>query len=107
MQAGKGYLYYSNNEEEHELNLIYRYEDMAQVRLPRQAAASRQLNSVWKYDAGAFADNMAVVARIEGLENPENYSIGAFVNGECRGEGSVVSNGRMMISVAGTAGEKV
>lgn len=107
LQAGKGYLYYSNNEEEHELNLIYRPEDMAQVRLPRLAAASRQLNNVWKYDAGAFADNMAVVARIEGLENPENYSIGAFVNGECRGEGSVVSNGRMMISVAGTAGEKV
>lgn len=107
LQAGKGYLYYSNNEEEYELDLIYRPEDMAQARLPRQAAASRQLNNVWKYDAGAFADNMAVVARIEGLENPENYSIGAFVNGECRGEGSVVSNGRMMISVAGTAGEKV
>lgn len=106
LQAGKGYLYYSNNEEEYELDLIYR-EDMAQARLPRQAAASRQLNNVWKYDAGAFADNMAVVARIEGLENPENYSIGAFVNGECRGEGSVVSKGRMMISVAGIAGEKV
>lgn len=107
LQAGKGYLYYSNNEEENELNLIYRYESAEEVRLPRQAAASRQFNNVWKYDAGAFADNMAVVARIEGLENPENYSIGAFVNGECRGEGSVVSNGRMMISVAGTAGEKV
>ena len=107
LQAGKGYLYYSNRDDEYELDLIYRPEDMAQVRLPRQAAASRQLNNVWKYDAGAFADNMAVVARIEGLENPENYSIGAFVNGECRGEGSVVSNGRMMISVAGTAGEKV
>lgn len=107
LQAGKGYLYYSNSDDEYELNLIYHPEDISQVRLPRQAAASRQLNNVWKYDAGAFADNMAVVARIEGLENPENYSIGAFVNGECRGEGSVVSNGRMMISVAGTAGEKV
>lgn len=107
LQAGKGYLYYSNSDDEYELNLIYHPEDMAQVRLPRLAAASRQLNNVWNYDAGAFADNMAVVARIEGLENPENYSIGAFVNGECRGEGSVVSNGRMMISVAGTAGEKV
>lgn len=106
LQAGMGYLYYSNRDDEYELDLIV-YPDMAQARLPRQAAASRQLNSVWKYDAGAFADNMAVVARIEGLENPENYSIGAFVNGECRGEGSVVSNGRMMISVAGTAGEKV
>lgn len=107
LQAGKGYLYYSNRDDEYELDLIYRPEDISQVRLPRLAAASRQLNNVWKYDAGAFADNMAVVARIEGLENPENYSIGAFVNGECRGEGSVVSNGRMMISVAGTAGEKV
>lgn len=107
LQAGKGYLYYSNRDDEYELDLIYRYESAEEVRLPRLAAASRQLNNVWKYDAGAFADNMAVVARIEGLENPENYSIGAFVNGECRGEGSVVSNGRMMISVAGTAGEKV
>ena len=107
LQAGKGYLYYSNNEEEYELDLIYRPEDMAQARLPRQVAARQLEKKVWNYDAGAFADNMAVVARIEGLENPENYSIGAFVNGECRGEGSVVSKGRMMISVAGIAGEKV
>lgn len=105
LQAGKGYLYYSNSEEEEEKELNFDYFTM----LPRaREVAARQLEKkVWKYDAGAFADNMAVVARIEGLENPENYSIGAFVNGECRGEGSVVSNGRMMISVAGTAGEKV
>lgn len=104
LQAGKGYLYYSNSEEEEkELNFDY----FTMVPEARQAAASRQLHNVWNYDAGAFADNMAVVARIEGLENPENYSIGAFVNGECRGEGSVVSKGRMMISVAGIAGEKV
>lgn len=105
LQAGKGYLYYSNSEEEEEKELSFDYFTM----LPRaREVAARQLEKkVWNYDAGAFADNMAVVARIEGLENPENYSIGAFVNGECRGEGSVVSNGRMMISVAGTAGEKV
>ena len=104
LQAGKGYLYYSNSEEEEkELNFDY----FTMVPEAREVAARQLEKKVWNYDAGAFADNMAVVARIEGLENPENYSIGAFVNGECRGEGSVVSKGRMMISVAGTAGEKV
>ena len=108
LQAGKGYLYYSNGEGEKSLDMVFYPEDMAQARQTKQIAAARQLEKkVWNYDAGAFADNMAVVARIEGLENPENYSIGAFVNGECRGEGSVVSKGRMMISVAGIAGEKV
>ena len=104
LQAGKGYLYYSNSEEEEkELNFEY----FTMVPEAREVAARQLEKKVWNYDAGAFADNMAVVARIEGLENPENYSIGAFVNGECRGEGSVVSKGRMMISVAGIAGEKV
>ena len=104
LQAGKGYLYYSNSEEEEkELNFDY----FTMVPEAREVAARQLEKKVWNYDAGAFADNMAVVARIEGLENPENYSIGAFVNGECRGEGSVVSKGRMMISVAGIAGEKV
>lgn len=105
LQAGKGYLYYSNSEEEEEKELNFDYFTM--VPSAREVAARQLEKKVWNYDAGAFADNMAVVARIEGLENPENYSIGAFVNGECRGEGSVVSKGRMMISVAGTAGEKV
>ena len=50
---------------------------------------------------------MAIVAEIEKLENPEDYTIGAFVDGECRGMGKVVKDGKMMINVAGESGEVV
>ena len=48
-----------------------------------------------------------IVAQIADLENPEDYTIGAFVDDECRGMGKVVKDGKMMISVAGKAGETV
>ena len=50
---------------------------------------------------------MAIVAEIAELENPEDYTIGAFVGDECRGMGKVVKDGKMMISVAGKSGETV
>ena len=50
---------------------------------------------------------MAIVAKIANLENPEDYTIGAFVGDECRGMGKVVKDGKMMINVAGKAGEVV
>lgn len=50
---------------------------------------------------------MAIVAEIENLENPEDYTIGAFVGDECRGMGKVVKDGKMMINVAGQSGEIV
>ena len=103
LKAGKGYLYYSNSENEKKLSFdAYPSEsDEAQSK-----PASRKTN-IWQYDAGAFADNMAIVAELEGLQNPEQYTIGAFVNGECRGEGNFVSGNKMMISVAGKSGEDV
>lgn len=102
-QAGKGYIYYSVGEAEKYLNFnAYPSESDETQSKP----ASRKTN-IWQYDAGAFADNMAIVAELEGLQNPEQYTIGAFVNGECRGEGNFVSGNKMMISVAGKSGEDV
>ena len=48
-----------------------------------------------------------MVAEISNLNNPEDYTLGAFVDGECRGEGSFVTGNKMMISVAGKTGEDV
>lgn len=103
-QAGKGYIYYSTSEEEKDITFdVYPSVDDATAK----QRAARQMTSVWQYNAGAFADNMAMVAEISNLNNPEDYTIGAFVDGECRGEGNFVVGNKMMISVAGKAGEEV
>lgn len=50
---------------------------------------------------------MTIVAQIEGAFNTENLIIGAFVGDECRGQGHFVKGDKLMINVAGTAGEHV
>ena len=104
-QAGKGYIYYSGSDEEKDIS--FEFVPAAEEVSNAKARVARRTFSVWQYDAGAFADNMAIVAEINGLQNPEHYTIGAFVDGECRGEGSFVSGNKMMISVAGKSGEQV
>ncbi|MBQ4524520.1 MAG: hypothetical protein IJA00_00395 [Bacteroidaceae bacterium] len=114
-QTGKGYLYYSTSETENEKGFSFDFIPTAgsgevtpplgqSVALNTQKAAAE---SVWQYDAGQFADNMAIVAEIPQLDFPADYTVGAFVGDECRGMGSAVQGGKMMISVAGKAGEHV
>lgn len=104
LQAGKGYIYYSTSDGEKEITFdVYPSEDDARA---KQRAPRKTVN-VWQYNAGAFADNMAIVAEMKGIANPEDYTIGAFVDGECRGEGNFVTGNKMMISVAGKTGEQV
>ena len=68
------------------------------------ARAARQ--SVWSYDQSRFANNLTVVAEVSDLDNPEEYTIGAFVDGECRGEG-IFEDGRAFITVHTDGGEQV
>ena len=63
-------------------------------------------DNVWEYDHSRFMNNMTMVATLEGIDHPEQYSIGAFVGEECRGEG-FVSNGKAFITVHCDAGEYV
>ena len=128
LEAGKGYLYYNssdatntfsfdytpdfNNPEEISL-VTYNYTPDSNIQsynrrlLSKNHPSLSKRSEVWKYDASRFADNMAIVAKIEKLENPEDYTIGAFVGDECRGMGKVVKDGKMMINVAGKSGELV
>lgn len=62
--------------------------------------------SLWQYDHSKFMNNMALVSVLDGITNPQDYSIGAFVGDECRGE-SFVQNGKMFITVHCDAGEYV
>ena len=63
-------------------------------------------DSPWQYDHTLFASNMTMVATVEGILDTDRYTIGAFVNGECRGEGEFI-DGLAFITVHGNAGEQV
>ncbi len=71
----------------------------------RPAGAAARERSVWVYDGSRFANSMAVIAKVD-VEECEDYTIGAFVDDECRGEGRFI-NGLAFISVAGEADENV
>ena len=113
-QAGKGYLYYCTGENgiPNGFSFDFTPESSSEITPPmgQSVALATQraaAESVWQYDAGQFADNMAIVAEIPQLDFPADYTVGAFVGDECRGKGSAVLGGKMMISVAGKAGERV
>lgn len=111
LEAGKGYIYYNASEEINSISFDYTPDFSTQtyssIHMSAKGQSMRNVSDVWNYDASQYADNMAIVAEIEGLENPEDYTIGAFVGDECRGMGKVVKDGKMMINVAGKSGETV
>lgn len=68
--------------------------------------------SPWHYDAARFRDNLTLVMQLPQLENPADFSIGAFVGNECRGEGHFVTGhqqaaGYFFITVHCYQGERV
>ena len=100
----QGYMVYCNADIE--LPMLGRY-DLPQgyfVNLDIPRAASRE-RATWVYDNSRFANSMAIVAKVD-VENCEDYTIGAFVGDECRGEGKFI-NGKAFISVGGESGENI
>ena len=81
------------------------FEASAGTEIPAPAGAAARERSVWVYDGSRFANSMAVIAKVD-VEECEDYTIGAFVDDECRGEGRFI-NGLAFISVAGEADENV
>ena len=101
----QGYLIYSNTEGEYSVTMPNRYslqQGSHEEEIPR---AQRRDRSVWLYDGSRFANTMGVIGQID-IEDAEEYTIGAFVGDECRGEGKFV-NGRAYITAAGEAGDVV
>ncbi|MBR5928972.1 MAG: T9SS type A sorting domain-containing protein [Prevotella sp.] len=107
-KAGKGYMYYTQGSGGKTINWgtpdpsaakAYESTFFAKSNAPRV--------KIWEYDNSAFADNMPIVAVLSGIDDPENYSVGAFVGDECRGEGGIAGGKYMFINVGGTAGETV
>ncbi|MCR5312139.1 MAG: T9SS type A sorting domain-containing protein [Bacteroidaceae bacterium] len=119
LEAGKGYMYYSNKAATYSLTLnsdiIYTVNSslntnvsyFVPAKAKRRTEAPHSKSSIWNYNSSAYADNMTMVALVEDVEDVENYSIGAFVGEECRGEGKVSESGKMFINVAGQTGDIV
>ena len=108
---GKGYLYYTTVENSD----IYREffwgngYDLAPVDLTIQEARARKFDrdaSFWEYDAHQFPNHMAIIAQLEGISNLDDFTIGAFVGDECRGEGKATDKW-MFITVNGEEKEYV
>lgn len=104
-KAGEGYLVYLP---EGSMEVSFTAEEL----LPSVAKNTDAINAVasnskvWNYDSRRFADNMAIIAKGTAELEEGRHTIGAFVDNECRGEGSVV-NGRILITVNGKANENI
>ena len=109
---GKGYIYYTTGGGGFRPNFNAPASGGVKRFAPKQPFNSHlstfnSTPSPWKYDASPFADNMPVVAALEGVEDGDRFSIGAYVGSECRGEGRAVDGNLFIINVAGKAGELV
>ncbi len=107
-KAGKGYMYYTlgNGGKTIDWGTPDAFESKAKEVIYYAKSYAPKANA-WQYDNSAYADNMPIVAVLSGIDDPENYSVGAFVGDECRGEGNIAGGKYMFINVAGTAGETV
>ena len=111
LKEGKGLIYFSNAETAEATYIDFN----AQMAPQAEAAPVKGVRDLednmaadlFQYNPHAFADNMAMVATIEGLENPENYTLGVFVNDECRGRGQVVKDGILFVNAVGKVGERL
>ena len=105
--AGQSYLYYNASGE---AKNMFVQPEQALDHTPKWKttswAPSRSSHTYWQYDASQWADNMTIVATLEGEDDAENCSVGAFVGDECRGEGKMIG-GKFFITVHGKTGETV
>lgn len=103
MRAGEGYMFFNGGGNE----TLLSYPGEAQMTQGNDAAAkSATMDAEWNYDAAGFSDNMSMVAQLKDVGYPDNYTIGAFVGNECRGEGKAI-DGHLFITIHGNLGEKV
>lgn len=102
MQPGIGYMYYTTAEKQ----MTYPVTRVFKVDKSSHSGArsiSAQTPS-YQFDKNAYRDNMTVIAELyAGGEKAIDgvYSVGAFVNNECRGTGLYI-NGLLYITIHGT-----
>lgn len=106
---GKGYLYYTTVEADHpgfEWGIGRELEPKDLTTAEARARKFDRDASFWDYNPHQYPNHMAIIAKLEGLDNLEDFSIGAFVDDECRGEGKAAEEW-MFITVNGDDKEYV
>lgn len=106
---GKGYLYYTTVEADHSGFEWGIGRELEPKDLTTAEARARKFDrdaSFWDYNPHQYPNHMAIIAKLEGLDNLEDFSIGAFVDDECRGEGKAADEW-MFITVNGDDKEYV
>lgn len=108
MKAGEGYVIKNPSAETKTITFKSEYNDLQPSNDTPNAGvkAFAPQRRIWEYDHTRFMNNMNIVAELEGVAHPEQYSIGAFVGDECRGEG-VIMDGKAFITVHCDNGEPV
>ena len=107
-EAGKGYIYYTESDAAKTVN--WGPSSLApdpETPVMAKARVGQAITMPWVYNPYANPDCMAVIARIIGLEDSHNYSVGAFVGNECRGQGAVTADGLSFVPVSGQPGDVV
>ena len=108
IKKGEGYLIYNSTSSVIDSSInIEAFGNMTQGDETVAGARNRASRiKVWEYDHTQFASNMTMVVEMPDLQDVENYTIGAFVDGECRGEG-VFEDGLGFVTVHCNSGELV
>lgn len=105
LRFGQGYMYYNASGETKLIS--YASDDEFDQPTDREYAKSAYVkSSVWTYNSAPFADNMTIIADLGSRYGTDNYSVGAFVGDECRGEGRMVA-GKCFITVHADNGETI
>lgn len=103
LHAGLGYMYF--NAASDTIDMEYLREGSMPQGTPVMNAPQHK-QSVWTYNSAPFADNMTIVADLGNDYSAERFTVGAFVGGECRGEGEMI-DGKCFITVHADKGETI
>ena len=103
MTPGTGYMYKSVS------GNVFQYDETKKVSASAINTEWQESSIPWSVDARKYPDMMCITAQVvkAGMTcDAENYLLGAFVNGECRGIGNVI-DGNIFLSVYGDRTEPV
>ena len=103
LHAGLGYMYFNAGSEN--VDMEYQRESLMPQGTPVMNAPQHK-QSVWTYNSAPFADNMTIVADLGNDYSAERFTVGAFVDDECRGEGEMI-DGKCFITVHADKGETI
>lgn len=104
LSQGKGLVYYYNGESRRTITFN---SSLAPVSASQPSNKIKARADYFQYNSRAYADNMTMVVRIEGLAHAEDYELGVFVGDECRGMGHAVAGNLMFVNICGERGSNL